>query len=282
MGTIRLFIILAGLALFSCSGKKSGSGENILPFDTSGYESPMSYPGYHLVWHDEFNGDSLNAADWNYETGGNGWGNQELEYYTSRKQNAFLTSGFLVIRAQAESYNGSEYTSARITTQGKREFTYGRVDIRAKLPVTTGMWPALWMLGSNIPAAGWPECGEIDIMELIGKNPQQVVGSFHWKKADGSEGTVNNRYTLAAGDFSQRFHVYSLIWSRDSLSILMDDIPYANASRQDLSNGNYPFDNPFFLIFNVAVGGNWPGPPDATTHFPQQMVVDYVRVFQKN
>lgn len=253
-----------------------------LPTSDSGYSTPMSYPGYHLVWHDEFDETGLSDNDWNYEIGGNGWGNQELEYYTSRPQNVFISDGKLIIEARKESYGNNSYTSARITTQGKHEFQYGRIDIRAKLPVATGMWPALWMLGSNIKQVGWPQCGEIDIMELIGKNPREVVGSFHWKKADGSEGTFNNRYDLTQGDFSQAFHVFSLLWDADSLQILVDDIPYVKASRQDLSDGPYPFDQPFFFIFNVAVGGNWPGPPDQTTSFPQRMFVDYVRVFQKN
>lgn len=269
------------------AAKATGSIVNdgtYLPTDTSGFETPIDYPGYHLVWHDEFDEAQLNQNDWNYETGtgGNGWGNDELEYYTSRPQNVFLSRGNLIIEARKESYNGSNYTSARITTQGKQQFTYGRIDIRAKLPVQPGMWPALWMLGSNISSAGWPQCGETDIMELIGKNSQQVIGSFHWKKADGSEGTFNNAYTLSAGDFSQHFHVFSLLWSQDSLQILVDDIPYVKASRADLTNGTYPFDSPFFFIFNVAVGGNWPGPPDNTTQFPQRMFVDYVRVFQKD
>jgi beta-glucanase (GH16 family) len=255
-----------------------------LPTDNSGFTSPKSYPGYKLVWSDEFNEGKLRDSEWNYEkgTGGNGWGNNELEYYTSRPQNVFLSSGNLIIEARKEKYNGSDYTSTRITTQDKKEFTYGRIDIRAKLPVDHGLWPALWMLGGNISSVGWPKCGEIDIMELIGKNPSQVVGSFHWKKANGTEGTANNSFKLSSGNFSQKFHVFSLVWSRDSLKILVDDTPYVKASRQDLSDGAYPFDKPFFLIFNVAVGGDWPGPPDQTTHFPQHMFVDYVRVFQKN
>lgn len=253
-----------------------------LPTDTSGFDSPLSYPGYKLVWSDEFNGTALNTKDWNYENGGNGWGNNELENYTSRLQNSFLSCGNLVIEARQEDYNGNHYTSARITTQGKQEFTYGRIDIRAKLPVAKGMWPALWMLGSNIPTVPWPACGETDIMELIGTNPRQVVGSFHWKKSNGSEGTFNNAYSLSAEDFSQHFHVFSLIWAQDSLQILVDGMAYVKAARQNLSDGTYPFDNPFFLIFNVAVGGDWPGPPDNTTPFPQRMFVDYIRVFQKN
>jgi beta-glucanase (GH16 family) len=252
------------------------------PTDNSGFKSPKSYPGYKLVWDDEFNGKKLNKNDWNYETGGDGWGNNELENYTSRTNNLFLSSGNLIIAAHKEDYGGNHYTSARITTQNKKTFTYGRVDIRAKLPVAHGLWPALWMLGNNISTVPWPKCGEIDIMELVGKNPHQIVASFHWQKANGKEGTVNNTYSLSSGDFSQKFHVFSLIWSSDSLKILVDNVPYEKASKQDLSNGTYPFDKPFFLIFNVAVGGDWPGPPDNITSWPQRMFVDYVRVFQKN
>lgn len=252
-----------------------------LPTDTSGYESPNSYPGYNLAWSDEFNGKTLNTNNWNYESGGGGWGNNELEYYTSRSQNVFVSSGNLIIEARQESYNGNNYTSARLNTAGKQSFQYGRIDIRAKLPVSSGMWPALWMLGSNFSQAGWPGCGETDIMELIGKNPKQVVGSFHWKKGDGSEGTVNNSFSLSSQDFSQQFHVFSLIWDQDSMQILVDGQSYVSGNSQNILTGTYPFNAPFFLIFNVAVGGDWPGPPDNATIFPQRMFVDYVRVFQK-
>ena len=251
-----------------------------LPTDESGYSTPMQYPGYRLVWNDEFDSSGINTNDWNFETGGTGWGNHELEYYTPRIQNAFVSSGNLVIEARKEDYDGNAYTSARMTTAGKRTFQYGRIDIRAKLPVLPGMWPALWMLGSNVQQAGWPACGETDIMELIGKNPDQVVGSFHWQKGDGSEGTVNNIFS-ATEDFSRHFHVYSLVWDKDQMQLLVDDQVYVSGNLQNIATGNYPFNAPFFLIFNVAVGGDWPGPPDSTTVFPQRMFVDYVRVFQK-
>ncbi len=143
------------------------------------------------------------------------------------------------------------------------------------------MWPALWMLGANFGTAGWPGCGETDIMELIGKNPSQVVGSMHWKQGDGTEGTFNNSYNLSSQDFSKQFHVFSLIWAQDTVQFLVDDHLYVNGSSQNVSTGVYPFNSPFFFIFNVAVGGDWPGSPDGTTVFPQRMFVDYVRVFQK-
>lgn len=251
-----------------------------LPTDTTGYMTPASYPGYHLAWSDEFNGNALNTQDWNYEQGGTGWGNNELENYTSRTQNVFVSAGHLVIEARQESYGGNNYTSGRITTQAKQTFTYGRIDIRAKLPVSKGMWPALWMLGSNISTVNWPGCGETDIMELIGTYPGRVTGSLHWLQSGGSEGTYNNNYNLSAGDFSQQFHVFSIIWQKDSVQFLVDDQPFVNGGASDVTSGTYPFNSPFFFIFNVAVGGNWPGSPDNTTVFPQRMFVDYVRVFQ--
>ena len=251
-----------------------------LPTDTTGYTTPASYPGYTLAWSDEFNGSALNTQDWNYEQGGTGWGNNELENYTNRTQNVFVSAGHLVIEARQESYSGNNYTSGRLTTQGKRTFTYGRIDIRAKLPVAKGMWPALWMLGSNISSVPWPACGETDIMELIGTYPGRVTGSLHWQQSGGSEGTYNNNYNLTSGDFSQQFHVYSIVWQKDSVQFLVDDHPYVNGGASDVTSGTYPFNSAFFFIFNVAVGGSWPGSPDNTTVFPQRMFVDYVRVFQ--
>jgi beta-glucanase (GH16 family) len=252
-----------------------------LTTDNTGYTTASSYPGYHLAWSDEFDGNSLNEQNWNFEIGGSGFGNHELEYYTSRSQNLFVSNGNLIIEARQESYGGNNYTSARINSSNKQQFTFGRIDMRAKLPVSKGMWPALWMLGSNYSSAGWPGCGETDIMELIGTNPKQVVSSIHWKQGDGSEGTYNNSYSLSTQDFSQQFHVFSLIWAQDSVQFLIDDQVFETTGSKNVSSGTYPFNSPFFFIFNVAVGGDWPGPPDNTTVFPQRMFVDYVRVFQK-
>jgi beta-glucanase (GH16 family) len=253
-----------------------------LPTDTTGYTTPASYPGYHLAWSDEFNGNTVNQANWTFDIGNNnGWGNQELEYYTQSPNNAFLSGGNLIIEARQESNNGFNYSSARLKTEGIQQFTYGRIDIRAKLPVAHGMWPALWMLGSNIGSVPWPGCGETDIMELVGSNPNRVTGSMHWQNSDGSEGTYNNNYFLSSGDFSQQFHVFSLLWQHDTVQFFVDDSLYVNGSINAVTNGTYPFNLPFFFIFNVAVGGDFPGPPDNTTVFPQRMFVDYVRVFQQ-
>ena len=270
-----LLPVLFLLTAFSCDKN------SVPPAGISNDSLAIVYPGYKLVWQDEFNGTELSSADWNYETGGSGWGNNELEYYTSGNKNAYLLNGNLVIEAKKEDMGDRNYTSARITTAGKREFKYGRIDIRARLPVQTGMWPALWMLGNDIGSKGWPYCGEIDIMELVGKNPKQVVGSFHWKNDDASEGTINNRYDLTTGDFSQDFHLYSLVWGKDQYQILIDNKVYVTAKASDIKAAYNPFNHPFYLIFNVAVGGDWPGSPDGSTSFPQKMLVDYVRVYQQ-
>jgi beta-glucanase (GH16 family) len=252
-----------------------------LPTDNTGYTTPLTYPGYTLAWADEFSGTTPDAAVWNMEAGNNnGWGNAELEYYTSSTKNVFLSNGNLIIEARKEPISGFNYSSARMTTQNKKSFTFGRIDIRAKLPVSKGIWPALWMLGNNITTAGWPVCGEIDIMELIGTYPSRTYGTMHWKPVSGTNTSKGSEYNLPSGDFSQKFHVFSIIWSQDMIKWLVDDQLFLTTTKADVGAANYPFNAAQFFIFNVAVGGNWPGPPDAATPFPQRMFVDYVRVFQ--
>jgi beta-glucanase (GH16 family) len=252
------------------------------PVDNSGYSTPLTYDGMTLVWKDEFTGKTLDPAHWTYETGGGGWGNNELEYYTGNPNNIYLSEGNLVIEAREETRGTYNYTSARIKTQGKKTFTFGRVDIRARLPKGKGLWPALWMLGSNItqPGYGWPACGEIDIMELVGHTPATVHATVHWGISGGAHYYTGDSYSVSQGDFSSAFHVFSFIWEEDKMTFLADDHVYYTATKAEIGS-NYPFNLPFFFIFNVAVGGNWPGPPDATTVFPQRMIVDYIRVFQK-
>lgn len=262
------------------AGKATATIQNqgtYLPGDGTGYTTPLTYPGYHLAWSDEFNGATLDNTNWNYETGGGGWGNNELENYTTSSNNSFLSNGNLVIEARKETLGTNSYTSARLTT--KKSFTYGRIDIRAKLPKGKGIWPALWMLGSNISTLPWPACGEIDIMELLGHEPQKTYGTMHWGPAGGASTHIGSNYSLTSEDFSQKFHVFSLIWDVDKLTWYIDDIKFFTGNKTAVT-GNYPFDKPFFFIFNVAVGGSWPGNPDATTVFPQRMIVDYIRVFQ--
>jgi beta-glucanase (GH16 family) len=252
-----------------------------VPTSNDGYSTPMIYAGYALEWGDEFSSPDINEAAWGYDIGGNGWGNQELEHYTNRKDNSFISSGNLVIEAAAEKYSGNNYTSARMLTKGKKEFQWGRIDIRAKVPTAKGIWPALWALGGNINQKNWPACGEIDIMELVGKEPNNVYGTAHWGNVGSPSINKGNKYTLTSGVFSDKFHVFSIIWQQDSIEWLIDDVSFHKIVKADVGAANYPFNDKFFLILNVAVGGQWPGPPDATTVFPQRMFVDYVRVFKK-
>ncbi len=270
---------------------KAGATVTILDEDTqpgnpfgipnSGYSSPTEYPGMTMVWSDEFDGDNLNTANWNFEigTGNNGWGNNELQYY--REENTFLYEGFLLIEAREEPFANSDYTSSRITTKDKQEFQFGRIDIRAALPEGRGFWPALWMLGTNIDQVGWPACGEIDIMELLGHQPGTVFGTAHFGVSVAQHQFRSKAYTLSGGEkFSQEFHVFSLVWEQDRLQYLVDDQLFHEVTPADLNGQPWPFNQPFFFIFNLAVGGNLPGPPDETTIFPQRLIVDYVRVFQ--
>jgi beta-glucanase (GH16 family) len=245
---------------------------------TTGYSTPTSYPGYTLIWNDEFDGTDL-SADWTFDigTGNSGWGNNELQYYTN--QNYTVGNGILEIKAKSETFNFQEYTSTRIKTQGLKSWKYGRIDVRAALPYGKGIWPAIWMLGDNISSVSWPACGEIDIMELIGgegANDRTVHGTAHWEQSGHAQ--FGNSYSLTSGKFADEFHVFSIIWDANSIKWLVDDVQYnqMDTSPAELSE----FQQNFFLIFNLAVGGNWPGNPDASTIFPQSMYVDYVRVFQ--
>lgn len=273
-----------GCTLGASSAKGTIITENgtNLTTDNNGYSTPLSYPGYTLAWNDEFNGTTLDLNTWNQEigNGSGGWGNNELEYYTTSTKNTFVSNGNLIIEARKESISGFNYSSGRMTTQNKKTFTFGRIDIRAKLPVSKGIWPALWMLGANITSVSWPACGEIDIMELIGTFPGRTYGTMHWKPVTGTNTSKSGEYNLPSGNFSQQFHVFSIIWSQDTIKWLVDDNLFITTTKADVGAANYPFNAAEFFIFNVAVGGNWPGPPDAGTEFPQRMFVDYVRVFQ--
>ncbi len=245
---------------------------------------PSPYEGMALAWSDEFNGRELNEESWNYEIGDGcpricGWGNNQLQYYT--RENTRLKDGRLIITAREESKEGYHYTSSRIQTAGKRMFKFGRIDIRAKLPEGKGIWPALWMLGASRYTVGWPACGEIDIMELAGNIPDQVQGSAHYKGPEGLQSS-KNLYTLPEGTFANGFHVFSLHWQKDKIEWLVDGKKFHEVSRDGIEAAEYPFDEEFYFIFNLAVGGNWrSGNPNGSTSFPQRMEVDYIRVYQE-
>jgi beta-glucanase (GH16 family) len=244
-----------------------------------------------LVWSDEFDGPNGSAVDptkWGFDIGGNGWGNNELETYTSRTENASREGGMLVIRALKETYTGSDnrtrdYTSARLLTKNKFSQAYGRIEARIKVPYGQGIWPAFWMLGDNINTVGWPGCGEIDVMENIGREPSIVHGTIHGPGYSGENG-IGAAYTLATGQkFSDDFHTFAVEWEPNVMRFYVDGLLYKTITPATLPAGkSWVFDHPFFVILNVAVGGYWPLYPDATSVFPQQMLVDYVRVYQRS
>ena len=241
---------------------------------SDGYITPDTYTGMQLLWSDEFDGPTLNMSWWTYELGAGGWGNAELQTYTNSSTNSYINSGKLNIVAVN---NYGNYTSARLITKGKKEFTYGRIDIRAKLPYGQGIWPALWMLGGNISQVGWPSCGEIDIMEYLGQNTKKVYGTAHYDNL-GHQSSGGN-YTLNTADgFNSMFHVFTIVWQESSITWYVDYKKYWEVTSSSIKYDSFKL--PQFFIFNIAVGGNWPGPPNATTVFPQTMTVDYIRVFQ--
>lgn len=255
----------------------TNSGEIVIP--STGFTSPETYAGLTKVWEDNFSGSTLNASDWTYETGRgtNGWGNNELQFY--RQENTKVQDGYLIITAKKESFSGAEYTSSRLKTQGKREFKYGRIDIRAALPRGQGIWPALWLLGGNFSTVSWPACGEIDLMEMIGGpgNDNTVHGTVHWDN-NGSYASYTGKKTIPSGVLGDQFHIYSIVWTDQSITWYLDNVQFNVINTQPAALSE--FHQNFFLIFNVAVGGNWPGSPNAATSFPQHMIVDYIRVFQ--
>lgn len=253
---------------------------------------PLASPlGWTLVWSDEFNGPDGSAPDsskWTYDLGGKGWGNKELECYTNRLQNAHIQGGNLVITAQKENFTcsdgvSSSYTSARLKTQGLFSRAYGRFEARIKIPAGQGIWPAFWMLGNNITTDDWPRCGEIDIMENIGKEPGTVHGSLHGPSSTKRTSDASAPFSLPAGqNLAGAFHLYAVEWEPGVIRFYVDSNLYATFTQSQWSSGGtWVFDHPFFIILNVAVGGTWPGSPDDTTQFPQKMLVDYVRVYTK-
>lgn len=249
-----------------------------------GYTSPLVQPGYTLVWNDEFNANVIESANWTFETGDGcptlcGWGNNEKQYY--REENAWVGDSTLTIEARRESFGSRDYTSARMKTQGKITQQYGRIDVRALLPEGQGLWPAIWAMGENISSAGWPACGEIDIMEMIGGSGREntVHGTLHWEN-EGSHAQYGGSNTLPSSvyNYSEAYHVFSIIWDENSIKWYSDDVLYHEMSITDSELSE--FHQPFFFLLNVAVGGNWPGNPVPSTDFPQQMKVDYIRVYQ--
>lgn len=239
-----------------------------------------------LVWAEEFegaDGAGVDPKSWSFDVGGHGWGNNELEYYTDRVENAYLQDGSLVIEARKEEYEGNSYTSARLVTKNKADWMYGRYEIRARLPKGQGIWPAIWMLPSDDTYGGWPRGGEVDIMELIGKDPSTIYGTLHWGAPHELRATS---YQLnSPQDFSDDYHIFALEWEPEAFRWYVDGVHFLTVTQWKTSAENAPFRAPFnqrfHLLLNVAVGGNWPGRPDSNTVFPVKMLVDYVRVYER-
>ncbi len=236
----------------------------------------ISAQNYSLIWSDEFDGSTIDPSKWTYDIGqgSGGWGNNELQYYTSSPNNVFLNAGYLNIVGKVENIGGAFYSSSRIKTQGLFDFTYGKVEARMKVPAGQGLWPAFWMLGSNISSIGWPRCGEIDIMEHV-NNELFVHGTHHY---------FNNGHIYEGESVftnATEFHVYAIEWTPTAIKWFLDGTEFYQTNIGPTAISKEEFHNPFFLILNLAIGGNWPGNPNPSTIFPATMMVDYVRVYQE-
>ncbi len=262
----------------------------ILLISSFGLHNSNAQQDWKLIWSDEFNGikgASVDTNIWKFDTGGGGWGNNELEFYTNKTKNVYQDgTGNLVIKAIKETiqngcwYGNCAYTSGRILTKDRLERQYGRFEARIRIPKGQGLWPAFWMLGSDIGTINWPTCGEIDILENIGKEPKTVHGTIHGPGYSGANG-IGLPYT-GSQVFSDGFHVYATEWEPEAIRWYVDGILYQTRTPKDLPEGaKWVFDHKFFLILNLAVGGGWPGNPDASSVFPQAMKVDYVRVYER-
>jgi beta-glucanase (GH16 family) len=286
------------LALVTVIGLVASAQPSAQPQPTATPPRPAlgERPGWTLSFQDEFSGPYSSGVDqskWNFDIGGNGWGNEELQYYTNNRRNVF-TDGFgrLVIRAQAEP-NTSQYrcamgrncayTSARLNTRERFAQAYGRFEVRVLVPAGEGLWPAFWLLGNNLAEVGWPSNGEIDIMEIIGREPALAYGTIHGPGYSGSN-SIGKAVALPDGAvFAKNFHTFAIEWQENEIRWYLDDVLYQTRTPADLPSGTrWVFDHPAFMILNLAVGGQWPGRPTANTRFPADLIIDYVRVYQKN
>ena len=274
--------LLLALSLLACTEKaKTYVAPGPMPpvaVKPAANEEAKDYAQYtELVWSDEFEGGALDQSKWTYDLGGGGWGNNELENYTNSTDNVYLSGGNLVIQARRQQAGSNVYTSGRILTKGKKNFEYGRIDVRARIPKGKGLWPAIWMLGADIDQNNWPQCGEIDMMEERGYQPQEFLSTMHFGNSV-ADHRLKGTTKVVGSDLSTDFHIWSVLRSKDQLRFFFDGEPYYSFAASDANP--YPFNNKFFVILNVAVGGDFGGNPDASTTFPQQMLVDYVKYYQ--
>ncbi len=250
--------------------------------DYPGYVTKLHQEGWTLILNDEFSGNKLNKNHWYVQDRGN-WYNEEVQYYSP--QNLKIENGLLTFIAKKENYKGSSYTSARINSRDKMVFKYGKIEFRAKLPYSKGLWPALWLQGNELYQLGWPKRGEIDIMELKGHIPNTISSTIHYADLSGNHKyPTSKKYTLPKGEFKDEFHVFTMKWDEYKLKFYVDDKLYNTIFHNNFHyyNNKNPFKYPFYVIMNVAVGGNFGGDPDATTVWPQTMDIDYVRIYKEN
>jgi beta-glucanase (GH16 family) len=275
-----LRVALTGLAALSACSLPNGTALGVSPDPNDPWSART------LVWSDEFSGAAVDTSRWTYDLGAGGWGNAELETYTTANASVQTVGGASCLVITAQKDGAGNWTSARLKTQGLQTFSSGKIEARVKLPRGQGMWPAFWMLGSNIGSVGWPACGETDILEMIGgstgtRSDSKVYGTLHWKDAgSGAHDSYQpEQYTLGTGAFADGFHVFGIDWTATRITYFIDGVPTGFTGITDQSMGS-TFQKPFFLILNLAVGGNWPGSPDSTTPSVQTMAVDWVRVYQ--
>ncbi len=271
---VSFLVFVIGIALHSCS--VVNNADNIK-------SSKKTEDKWKLTWSDEFDKKGLpDSNKWNYDTGGHGWGNNELQFYTLKDPlNAFVENGVLKITARKQLKENKQFTSARLITKNKASFKYGKFEISAKLPAGKGTWPAIWMLGENYEKEYWPDCGEIDIMEHVGYIKDSIFGTIHSAAYNGMLGTQKTKSIFISNPYSA-FHTYALEWSPDKMDFFVDGILYNQILNEHLTTKEWPFDHSFFLILNLAVGGNWGGKMGVDeTIFPAVLEIDYVRAFQK-
>lgn len=259
------YFVIIVFCIFSCNASR----------ETGGGAS------WKLAWSDEFNYNGLpDSSKWNYNVGGHGWGNNELQYYTSADiSNAEVSNGSLKLRALKQKMENREYTSARLVTMGKADFTYGKIEIRAKLPPGRGLWPAFWMLGSNHHTVSWPECGEIDIMEHVGFEKDSVFGTVHTKAYNHIIHTQKGKKAFIKNPYDE-FHLFSIEWTKERMDFFLDNVRYNQIENEGKTTAEWPFDKPFYILVNLAVGGNLGGKKGVDESvFPAVMEVDYIRVY---
>jgi beta-glucanase (GH16 family) len=265
--------VLLGITclIFACSS----------PPSEAAVVSVTEQDGWKILWQDEFDGTQLNSQNWTYDIGSHGWGNQEWQTYTDRPENIRVEGGMLVIEARLEdeSFGKHPYSSARIKTEGLHAWQYARIEARMRLPYGQGIWPAFWMMGDDFEQVRWPQSGEIDIMEQIGREPNHIHGTMHGPGYSGSN-SLGTTFLVSADSLRNDFHVYAVEWQENEIRWLFDEQEYFRVTAGDVP-GEWVFDHPFFLILNLSVGGEWAGYPDYTTTFPQYLYVDYVRVYQR-